>query len=136
MHELRSSETIDAVRIDRTPLWTDRRGETGAFNIIGDVHGCADELELLLARLGYAVEWAGEGENRRCVVEPPAGRRAIFVGDLVDRGPRTPDVLRVVHAMVTSGAAFCVPGNHDVKFARWLSGRKVQLTHGLDASAA
>ena len=136
VHELRSPEAIDAARIERTPLWTDRRSETGPFDVIGDVHGCADELELLLAKLGYAVEWTGDGENCRCLVEPPAGRRAIFVGDLVDRGPRTPDVLRLVHAMVTSGAAFCVPGNHDVKFVRWLSGRKVQLTHGLDASAA
>jgi protein phosphatase len=136
VHELRSPETIDAAEIARTPLWTDRRCETGAFDIIGDVHGCCDELELLLAKLGYALEWIGEGENRRCLVEPPVGRRAIFVGDLVDRGPRTPDVLRLVHAMVTSGAAFCVPGNHDVKFVRWLNGRNVQLTHGLDASVA
>jgi protein phosphatase len=136
VHELRSPEAIDAVQIERAPLWTDRRGEAGAFDIIGDVHGCADELELLLAKLGYRVEWTGAGEDRRCRVEPPAGRRALFVGDLVDRGPRTPDVLRLVHTMVTSGAALCVPGNHDVKFARWLSGRNVKLTHGLDASAA
>ena len=136
VHELRSVEAIDAVEIIRTPLWTDRRTEAGPFDIIGDVHGCADELEVLLRKLGYALEWVGEGEARRCLVEPPAGRRAIFVGDLVDRGPRTPDVLRIVHAMVTSGAAFCVSGNHDVKFVRWLGGRKVQLTHGLDASAA
>jgi protein phosphatase len=74
-------------------------------------------------------------EARYPLIEPPTGRRAIFVGDLVDRGPRTPDTLRIVHAMVTSGAAFCVPGNHDVKFVRWLNGKKVQLTHGLPASA-
>jgi protein phosphatase len=135
VHEMRSVGAIDAVEIVRTPLWTDRRSEAGPFDIIGDVHGCADELETLLAKLGYALEWTTEGGVRRCLVEPPAGRRAIFVGDLVDRGPRTPDVLRIVHAMVTSGAALCVPGNHDVKFIRWLNGRNVQLTHGLDASA-
>jgi len=135
VHELRSVEAIDAAEIARTPLWTDRRNETGPFDIIGDVHGCADELELLLGTLGYALEWTGQSEARRCLVEAPAGRRAIFVGDLVDRGPRTPDVLRIVHAMVTSGAALCVPGNHDVKFIRWLNGRNVKLTHGLDASA-
>jgi protein phosphatase len=136
VHELRSVEAIEAVEIARTPLWTDRRNETGGFDIIGDVHGCAGELETLLGKLGYALEWTGAGETRRCLIEPPAGRRAIFVGDLVDRGPRTPDTLRIVHAMVTAGAAFCVPGNHDVKFIRWLNGRNVQLTHGLDASAA
>jgi protein phosphatase len=136
VHELRSVGAIDAAEIARTPLWTDRRAEAGPFDIIGDVHGCADELETLLSNLGYMLEWAGEGEARRCLVAPPAGRRAIFVGDLVDRGPRTPDVLRIVHAMVTASAALCVPGNHDVKFIRWLNGRKVQLTHGLDASAA
>jgi protein phosphatase len=136
VHELRSVEAIGAAEIERTPLWTDRRSEAGPFDIIGDVHGCADELEELLAKLGYALEWAGEGEERRCLVTPPPGRRAIFVGDLVDRGPRTPDVLRIVHGMVTAGAALCVPGNHDVKFIRWLNGKKVQLTHGLDVSAA
>jgi protein phosphatase len=136
VHELRSPEAIDAVEITRTPLWTDRRDEAGPFDIIGDIHGCADELELLLDKLGYALEWMEADGERRCRIEPPLGRRAIFVGDLVDRGPRTPDVLRIVHAMVESGAAFCVPGNHDVKFLRWLNGKRVQLTHGLDVSAA
>ena len=65
-------------------------------------------------------------------VIPPQGRRAIFVGDLVDRGPR--DVLRLVRAMVKAGSAFCVPGNHDVKLVRWLNGRNVKLTHGLAES--
>jgi protein phosphatase len=135
-HELRSAEVIDAVEIERTRLWADVRHEAGPFDIIGDVHGCADELELLLAKLGYTVSWIGTAEFRTCSVVPPAGRRAIFIGDLVDRGPRTPDVLRLVQAMVASGAAFCVPGNHDVKFVRWLNGRDVKLTHGLAETAA
>src|SRR5262249_16178204 len=71
-----------------------------------------------------------------CCIVPPAGRRAIFLGDLVDRGPRTPDVVRLVQAMVARGTAFCVPGNHDVKFVRWLNGRNVKLTHGLAETAA
>jgi len=136
VHELRSVEAIDAVEIARTRLWTDARHEMGPFDIIGDVHGCADELESLLAKLGYAVSWSGNGQDRACSIAPPAGRRAIFVGDLVDRGPRTPDVLRLVHAMVTTGAGFCVPGNHDVKLVRWLNGRNVKLTHGLVETAA
>lgn len=136
VHELRSPEAVDAVEITRTPLWTDRRGEAGPFDIIGDVHGCCDELETLLAKLGYHLSWSGEGAARQCVVTPPAGRRAVFVGDLVDRGPRTPDVLRLVKSMVEQGSGLCVPGNHDVKFLRWLNGRNVKHTHGLDLSIA
>jgi protein phosphatase len=135
VHELRSVESIDSVEIVRERLWTDARQIGGPFDIIGDVHGCADELEALLSKLDYLVTWLGDGEERDCTVIPPQGRRAIFVGDLVDRGPRTPDVLRLVRAMVRSGSALCVPGNHDVKFLRWLHGRNVKLTHGLAESA-
>ncbi len=130
--EMRSPEAIEAAQVTRTPLWTDRRGEAGPFDLIGDVHGCCDELETLLAKLGYVVSWTGVGDDRRCAVTAPEGRRAVFVGDLVDRGPRTPDVLRLVMHMVENGTALCVPGNHDVKFLRWLNGRHVKPTHGLD----
>jgi Calcineurin-like phosphoesterase len=112
----------------------DRRAETGAFDIIGDVHGCGDELELLLERLGYSVSVSGTDANRRAQTSAPLKRRAVFVGDLTDRGPRSPDVLRIVMAMVASGQALAVPGNHDVKIWRWLSGRNVSITHGLNAS--
>lgn len=113
----------------------DRRSEAGPFDIIGDVHGCADELEDLLGRLGYSVQWAGGADGeRRVATTAPHGRRAVFVGDLVDRGPRTPDVLRIVMAMLSAGQAFAVPGNHDHKFRRWLAGRNVQINHGLDRS--
>lgn len=61
----------------------------------------------------------------------PEGRTAVFVGDLVDRGPDSPGVLRRVMAMVKSGHALCVPGNHENKFGRYLKGRRVQHTHGL-----
>lgn len=115
---------------------TDRRDETGPFDIIGDVHGCAGELESLLVRLGYDVRWSGEPGAVQVTVTPPRGRRAIFVGDLVDRGPRSPDALRIVMGMVGSGAALAVPGNHDVKFMRWLDGKKVAPTHGLDRTIA
>jgi protein phosphatase len=136
VHELRSVEEVDSVEIVRERLWTDVRNVGGPFDIIGDVHGCADELEALLGRLGYLVSWLGEGEERDCTVIPPQGRRAIFVGDLVDRGPRTPDVLRLVRSMKRAGNALCVPGNHDVKLVRWLYGRNVKLTHGLAESVA
>ncbi len=61
-------------------------------------------------------------------------RRAIFLGDLVDRGPDTPGVLRLVMGMVAAGTAFCVPGNHEAKLLQALRGKNVKRSHGLDAS--
>jgi protein phosphatase len=113
----------------------DRRDEAGSFDVIGDVHGCTDELEKLLTRLGYGVRWRGEGTGRRVETTAPAGRRAIFVGDFVDRGPRPADALRLVMGMVAAGQAFAVLGNHDAKLVRWIEGRNVQLTHGLAQTA-
>jgi protein phosphatase len=113
----------------------DQRSIVGPFDIIGDVHGCADELVVLLDKLGYAVGLVGRGAQRHAVVKAPPARRAIFVGDLVDRGPRSPDVLRIVIALVATGGSLAVPGNHDMKFLRWLEGREVELTHGLDRTA-
>ncbi|WP_157215357.1 polynucleotide kinase-phosphatase [Flavisphingomonas formosensis] len=127
VHRLRSVEEVDAVEITRTRLWTDRREETGPFDIIGDIHGCATELETLLGELGYAVAWNG----KEVQVTPPEGRRAVFVGDLVDRGPRSPDVLRVAKHMVDSGTGLVVVGNHDDKLKRHLDGRNVKVSHGL-----
>ncbi|MYB72203.1 MAG: polynucleotide kinase-phosphatase [Gemmatimonadetes bacterium] len=121
---LRSPADVARVETVREKLWPDRREERGPFDIIGDVHGCCAELEALLDQLGYRI--AGEK------VEPPPGRKAVFVGDLVDRGPNAPGVLALVMRMVESGAALCVPGNHDARLVRALQGRKVQRTHGLE----
>jgi len=127
VHRLRSVEDVDAVAIERTKLWVDKRGETGPFDVIGDVHGCADELEELLGRLGYGVAWSGKDVT----VTPPPGRRAVFLGDFVDRGPRSPDVLRIARGMVEAGTALAVVGNHDDKLKRHLSGKQVKVAHGL-----
>lgn len=115
---------------------SDLRHEKGPFDIIGDVHGCADELERLLRLLGYEVGLEGDGQGSRVGIAAPNGRRAVFIGDLVDRGPRSADVMHIAMAMVEGGHAFCVPGNHDVKLLRWLDGRNVQLTHGLAQTVA
>jgi protein phosphatase len=61
----------------------------------------------------------------------PEGRRAVFVGDLVDRGPDSPGVLRLVMDMVAAGAALCVQGNHEARLLKKLNGRDVKITHGL-----
>ena len=124
---LGSPEEADAAVIERQPLWPDRRGESGPFDIIGDVHGCHDELVELLGALGWEVGSRSAGPE----ASHPEGRKAVFLGDLVDRGPRSPEVLRLVMGMVEAGTALCVPGNHDVKLLRKLQGRDVQITHGL-----
>jgi protein phosphatase len=131
VHVLRTPEEVEAVTIARTKLHSDLRHETGPFDVIGDVHGCRAELEQLLAELGYQLERDGAG---RPVGARHPDRRAIFVGDLVDRGPDTPGVLRLVMGMVAAGIAFCVAGNHEVKLLKALRGKNVRRSHGLDAS--
>lgn len=118
---LNSEADVAAVSAAREPLWNNKKHEHGPFDLIGDVHGCAGELEALLAALGYARDDAG-------VYRHPAGRKAVFLGDLVDRGPRGPDVLRVALGMVEAGTALAVPGNHDLKLVKALRGRQVQVT--------
>lgn len=124
---LTSVEEIDSAEIVRQPLWNNLKHEHGPFDIIGDIHGCYDELLQLLEKLGYT-------KDQNNLHHPPAGRKAIFLGDLVDRGPRIPDVVHFVKRMVDQGEAFCVPGNHDIKFMRAIWGKKVQITHGLEDS--
>ncbi|WP_406467841.1 polynucleotide kinase-phosphatase [Streptomyces hirsutus] len=119
VHVLRGVEEIENATVVTEKRYNDLTHLTGPFDIIGDVHGCAAELDSLLGALGYA-----DGVH-------PEGRTAVFVGDLVDRGPDSPGVLRRVMSMVKSGSALCVPGNHENKFGRYLRGRQVQHTHGL-----
>ncbi len=128
VHVLHGEREIDAVTMARAPLWTDRRDDHGPFDIVGDVHGCFDELVALLTALGYEIDGDGEGAHH------PEGRRAFFVGDLVDRGPATPAVLRLAMGMVAAGDALCVPGNHEAKLLRALQGRNVTTGHGLAES--
>ena len=131
IHHLTSPEAVESLSITRQRLWVNRRDDAGPFDIIGDVHGCFDELHALLDALGYQVTRHDEEGEPRFEVQPPAGRRAIFVGDLVDRGPDSPNVLRLVMEMVEAGTALCVPGNHDIKLLRALQGRRVKIAHGL-----
>ena len=126
---LNSQQEVDEVEIVRTKMWNNKKEEHGPFDIIGDVHGCYDELAMLLGKLGYTVD-AEVGMIH------PDGRKAVFLGDLCDRGPKNIEVLRLVMKMVKSGNALAVPGNHDVKLVKYLIGKKVQITHGLDRTIA
>ncbi|MCL6638870.1 MAG: AAA family ATPase [Firmicutes bacterium] len=100
----------------------------GPFDIIGDVHGCYNELRKLLERLGYR-----RGGNSYA---HPGGRKAVFLGDLTDRGPDGVNTFWLVKHMVDSGNALYVPGNHCRKLARYLEGRKVKVSHGLEKTVA
>jgi protein phosphatase len=134
VHVLTSPDEVDAARIVRTPLYNDLRHEQGPFDVIGDVHGCREELETLLVELGYTL--GRDSDGPAVGAHHVLGRRVVFVGDLVDRGPDTPGVLRLAMGMVKAGDAFAVPGNHENKLLRAMRGRKVQITHGLAESLA
>ncbi|MGW3357521.1 polynucleotide kinase-phosphatase [Streptomyces bungoensis] len=124
VHVLRGAEEAENATVVTEKRFNDLTHLTGPFDIVGDVHGCSAELEALLGKLGYT-----DGVH-------PEGRTAVFVGDLVDRGPDSPGVLRRVMSMVKSGNALCVPGNHENKYGRHLKGRNVQHTHGLAETIA
>ncbi|HEY0395336.1 MAG TPA: polynucleotide kinase-phosphatase [Candidatus Elarobacter sp.] len=132
IHVLDGLDEIDAFTLVREPLYNDKRGERGPFDVIGDVHGCFAELTALLDRLGYA-EVSVDGRTVRRHAE---GRRAVFLGDLVDRGPGIAETLRLVMDMVAAGSALCVPGNHEMKLLRKLNGRNVNVSHGLAETLA
>jgi protein phosphatase len=134
VHTLRGEQEIETARLVRTRLFNDLRQETGPFDVIGDVHGCRAELEELLTQLGYSI--IRDDAGRAAGARHDDSRRAIFLGDLVDRGPDTPGVLRLVMGMVAAGSALCVPGNHEHKLLRALRGSHVQISHGLAESLA
>ncbi|MBC8140457.1 MAG: polynucleotide kinase-phosphatase, partial [Armatimonadetes bacterium] len=126
VYHLKGAEEIAAATLTRVPLYPDKRHETGAFDIIGDVHGEYDKMVGLLGELGYRLE---NGVPRH-----PDNRRLIFVGDLVDRGSKVVESATLVMDAVSTGVAFCVPGNHDDKLKRALQGRTVSASHGLQES--
>jgi polynucleotide kinase-phosphatase len=138
IHVLNSEEAMAEATVVREKLWNDKTEETGPFDIIGDVHGCFDELQSLMERLGYEIEadsaaLGGLGGYR---VTPPPGRKAIFIGDYTDRGPKSMAVLRLVMGMAEAGTAICLPGNHDVKLRQVINGERKSRSQGLDGTMA
>lgn len=128
-------EQVEDVVLRRVPLRCNRVHDHGPFDIIGDVHGCCDELEQLLRRLGYhPVHGAVARPGPPLRYAHPEGRKVVFLGDLVDRGPRSADVLQLARNMMLDGTALCVPGNHDMKLLRRL--RKGPSTPFYDATLA
>ncbi|SNU01703.1 polynucleotide kinase-phosphatase [Ruaniaceae bacterium KH17] len=134
VHTLHSPEEMAAAEIVREPLLNDKRELHGPFDIIGDVHGCLPELLELLETLGYEIQ--PDAVGRPIDASHPDGRTAVFVGDLIDRGPSSVGVLRLAMGMTASGNALAVPGNHEAKLIRALDGANVQVTHGLETTLA
>jgi protein phosphatase len=132
VYTLSGVERIDEAVFERKRPWTDRSDQEGPFDIIGDVHGCGEELRALLDELGWVVSFDGVRHSAR----HPEGRTLVFLGDLVDRGPEVSEVLHLVMDLVAEGSAMCVPGNHEIKLLRWLRGKNPSPTHGLSASIA
>lgn len=136
VYRLEGEEAVAGIeQITREPLYNNKKEEHGPFDIIGDVHGCIDELKALLEKLGYHMTSAPVGpDSEGYRVTAPEGRKAVFLGDLVDRGPDSPEVLKLVMSMTMQGVALCVPGNHDIKLQKYLKGKQVQIRHGLEAT--
>ncbi|HBE77558.1 MAG TPA: hypothetical protein DDW65_07205 [Firmicutes bacterium] len=111
------------------------KNNQGPLDIIGDLHGCFEELRELLVKLGYQriITESGNLDYGFEVIHPQ-GRTLVFLGDLVDRGPKICAVLKFVMAMVGKGKALSVLGNHDDKLLRKLKGSNVQNKHGLEES--
>ncbi|MEH2110906.1 polynucleotide kinase-phosphatase [Nostoc sp.] len=137
VYTLNSLEAIESIEIERQPLWNNLKHEHGPFDIIGDIHGCCDELEALLQQLGYQISSSPPIPSWDYpTYHHPEGRKAVFLGDLVDRGTRILDTVKLVRNMVAAGTAFCVPGNHENKLLRKLRGKNVRVNHGLEQTLA
>lgn len=102
--------------------------DEGPFDIIGDIHGCLDELLEMLIKLGYQQNDKG--------FYHPEGRKIVSVGDLNDRGPHNINTIRIIMDLVENGQGHYVYGNHCNKFYRYLLGRNVQQSHGLEYTVA
>ncbi|WP_047985912.1 bis(5'-nucleosyl)-tetraphosphatase PrpE [Ornithinibacillus californiensis] len=99
------------------------------IDVIGDVHGCFEELCSLFMELGY--------EKEESIYVHPDGRIPVFVGDLTDRGPESLKVIQLVYEMVVKlEKAKYVPGNHCNKLYRFFLGNKVKQQHGLETTVA
>jgi len=115
-------EERDQAEIQIQKLPCNRKEHQGPFDLIGDVHGCCDELESLLGLLGYRREAIAECPG--FTWRHPEGRMAVFVGDILDRGPRILDTYRLVRSMILARTALAVQGNHELKVYRHFKAAK------------
>ena len=104
--------SADLRRAAATAAFTPCSRRLPVFDVIGDIHGEADKLAALLCKLGYS-----EVDQ----VWRHAQRTAIFVGDLIDRGPKQLETVHIVRGMVDAGCAQCVLGNHEFNAIAWVT---------------
>lgn len=97
------------------------------IDVIGDIHGCYEELQELLVKLGYTLTSDGWAHADQ--------RRLVFLGDLTDRGPDSLSVVRLVYQLVIEkNVAKYTPGNHCNKLYRYFLGNPVKIQHGLETT--
>lgn len=97
------------------------------YDVIGDVHGCLNELHALFSDMGYKL--------KEHIFVHPGGRIPVFLGDITDRGPQSVEMIHLVHDMVVNHQkAHYVPGNHCNKLYRYFLGNNVQVRHGLETT--
>ncbi|PJN91115.1 polynucleotide kinase-phosphatase [Bacillus sp. mrc49] len=119
IYTIKEAENIEVSR-NTNPLEKDIGH---GIDIIGDIHGCHEELILLLDKLGYQ-------KNQEGLYLHPDGRKFVSVGDVMSRGPESLRTMLFFHEHVQKGVAYMIDSNHGWKIARWLDGRNVTLHHG------
>lgn len=134
IHIFQSPKQLASLQVRWSKAKPDRTHLAGPFDIIGDIHGCFDELLLLLEKLGYQLHFVGPSIQKAIQfrVSHQEQRMLIFLGDLGDRGPKNHLVFRLVMDLIDQGMALAVNGNHEIKLRHYLEGRPIPLTHGLD----
>lgn len=113
---------IDDIELTRRSHPLELDADAG-IDIIGDIHGCYDEMIELLVKLGYEKD---EDDFYR----HPEGRKFLSIGDVMSRGPESLKSMMFFYRHVQKGLAYMIDSNHGWKIARWLDGKNVTLNHG------
>jgi polynucleotide kinase-phosphatase len=117
---VQNTDEIELKRHHKNPIEID---VDKGIDIIGDIHGCFDEMIEILEKLGYE-------QNHENYYIHPEGRKFLSLGDVMSRGPKSLESMQFFLRHVNNGLAYMIDSNHGWKIARWLDGRKVTLNHG------
>lgn len=117
---IQNLQDIRLIRRNKNPLELDA---SNGIDVIGDIHGCYNELIQLLNKLGYE-------RNAEDLYIHPEGRKFLSLGDIMSRGPESLKTMQFFLRHVNEGHAYMIDSNHGWKIARWLDGRNVTLNHG------
>ena len=119
VYTIKETENLEFIRRSN-PIVKDI--ENG-IDIIGDIHGCYEEMILVLEKLGYH-------QNQEGLYLHPEGRKFVSIGDIMSRGPQSLKTMLFFYEHVSKNLAYMIDSNHGWKIARWLDGRNVTLNHG------